>query len=1520
MCGIVGYFGRAANSLTRVLTAMSAIIYRAPDSTGIGIFGDENEPVRARKTIGSVIQLVDVLLKNPLYPNLPQELMGFFDSMADNSYLEERQLRLLIFENLPTDYFLDLKKGKMTHPLFSELIDIDNPDPCRIVPGWPGRSNPLPFSVIESREDLQQVVLKLIQNYDLSTVVIRSLIRNALSQTIERRRKEGYLEVEASDILTAFEQVFEEILSEEKVPQTVDFELESFWETQKAPEYLWRFLKTSRIKIPTDYDTDGVRSIFRLLDGVLMSRLPMRPRLGEALQHQLETLWPQAGKMFPLDWKTLYFAEKGANLYGWAAAAALTFLEKEMKDFSEPINVGSEKTQTGHYIFPGKTDPVVLSSLLPPVISQGRWALQSAVTAKNAHPFFDNLFQRIIVLNGQFNTNVESDVRSFLEKIANYSFRSENSSECFALLWGYYYKRLSEEKKRFKSIRTQIETGLENYDIGSQSVDYQIFHRLRGKSQEQIDELAFIETARKLTQGGGQIAVSGLSLHSTRKLLVASHNRPVFIVRRVETDDVMVVSDINAAMGLFSQKLISEITQKLKSIRLKHLQLLEEQNKQIARKNFRDAEIHRYKKEKNSLLKNFTVEVYPLDGKELFARISGSIENNYLKRTVFITDFDGNPMPEIEPFETILSPPQIQKDFYTSFYETHLNEIPDRLSEILSFYMPDSQDLPRLNIKTGILQRRFGHNFSGLKRIIMVGMGSANNMNLAARFFIRTALPKMDVLVIRPVEIENLFKLISAEKDLVVLSSWSGTTADIVQFANHLKSHNVPFIAVTEKLFSDLGLIAERSGGVLSTLSGEEITVSGIKSTLCMLFCLCLFAIWLCSRIRGEKKALEFLEQLREIPNILAQLLKDEKVKKFCEQMSSESRKSCANFVIDALNTTGVGHEAAAKLEECSWSSIAKPIDYNDLYIQCLRKDLAFNLIIVNTTHKPRLSEAMNIMKKLYLEKISFVGVSTSIREQAEVEMFSQNRCICLPSADPALQPFVDFVFFYMLSFHYGRAHGRSTDFPRNRAKSVTAGRSLLSEPASNAKEFHQLDFKARGIRLEEKVADTWLSEETIWETTSLNYWEKSYFRQIRELIRIIQDQNSLDCLVHTSAENDISQIARHISNALSEEREFIFLTFDRPANAAAKNLSLQLNRLLSCSFRVASPLEPVESFPDHSMIFLFDSRSHDISGIETFSEKLPSGCIYVGPGADISGLKNPQGCCFFKDPFAFCVSDLLYITVLLLFTEAINKLAPARAQILKRVFKKGCLGLKNIMENITLKNAINCSMADNSEYLSSFFIGPTGGIGDLWTDRFDQFSSMILQSYYFGESAHGPLVTTDPRVGEKYVRLAPRNTMVPIYGEESVDIWEKRYLNGRSTDVFLNQSPHYLFYQAETPFFADGDWYFPVLRQDYDTSEDNLVILDATSQRYLAQAQDEMSTFGARYARMIVISQEAFFGTEQKISLFKYPISHMLLLPPLFEYNKTMVPIPDLILPIAMSIVSMAMTGATQKFISARP
>jgi glucosamine 6-phosphate synthetase-like amidotransferase/phosphosugar isomerase protein len=66
MCGIVGYFGSSPNGLVHVLGGMSAILYRAPDSTGAAWFGDERETIRLRKAELAVRM---------------QDLMSVFDSL-----------------------------------------------------------------------------------------------------------------------------------------------------------------------------------------------------------------------------------------------------------------------------------------------------------------------------------------------------------------------------------------------------------------------------------------------------------------------------------------------------------------------------------------------------------------------------------------------------------------------------------------------------------------------------------------------------------------------------------------------------------------------------------------------------------------------------------------------------------------------------------------------------------------------------------------------------------------------------------------------------------------------------------------------------------------------------------------------------------------------------------------------------------------------------------------------------------------------------------------------------------------------------------------------------------------------------------------------------------------------------------------------------------------------------------------------------------------------------------------------
>ena len=273
--------------------------------------------------------------------------------------------------------------------------------------------------------------------------------------------------------------------------------------------------------------------------------------------------------------------------------------------------------------------------------------------------------------------------------------------------------------------------------------------------------------------------------------------------------------------------------------------------------------------------------------RKLFARIEPLIIDGNVCRSVAITDFKGRRLPDLEPFAAVLNPVQVKKDIGRSFYETHLAEIPQRLLTILGNYAPEGEEVADLGIRESLLRRRFGSNFTGLKRIILAGTGSAFHMCQIAKDFIHSIMPQMDVLAVRPGEIENPEILFIPEKDLVVLLSWSSTTADMVLLAKKLFSLKVIMTAITEKTFADMALIVAKSGGVIPALSGEEVTVSGVKSTVCMLFCLKLLCLWLASRTGRKEEALLYLARMHRIPYVIANLLEDESVRRFSEKLAA---------------------------------------------------------------------------------------------------------------------------------------------------------------------------------------------------------------------------------------------------------------------------------------------------------------------------------------------------------------------------------------------------------------------------------------------------------------------------------------------------------------------------------------------------------------------------------------------------------------------------------------------------------
>ena len=120
-------------------------------------------------------------------------------------------------------------------------------------------------------------------------------------------------------------------------------------------------------------------------------------------------------------------------------------------------------------------------------------------------------------------------------------------------------------------------------------------------------------------------------------------------------------------------------------------------------------------------------------------------------------------------------------------------------------------------------------------------------MAAIARRFLADLMPEIAVDALRPGDIEDPRRRIQTQQDLVIMLSWSSTTAEMVQLARRLLDDDTLMIGITEKCFADMALAAGKSAGVMPIFSGEEVTIAGIKSTLCMLFCIHVLGAWICA-------------------------------------------------------------------------------------------------------------------------------------------------------------------------------------------------------------------------------------------------------------------------------------------------------------------------------------------------------------------------------------------------------------------------------------------------------------------------------------------------------------------------------------------------------------------------------------------------------------------------------------------------------------------------------------------------
>jgi hypothetical protein len=513
-----------------------------------------------------------------------------------------------------------------------------------------------------------------------------------------------------------------------------------------------------------------------------------------------------------------------------------------------------------------------------------------------------------------------------------------------------------------------------------------------------------------------------------------------------------------------------------------------------------------------------------------------------------------------------------------------------------------------------------------------------------------------------------------------------------------------------------------------------------------------------------------------------------------------------------------------------------------------------------------------------------------------------------LPKVDDLVQPFADLFFYLQFGLDYGLAHGRQPgEFPRNRAKSVTASRSrpqAIPGPSREAAALHRVNeaWLSSGLQTRTENRD----EPSLWEQQQAQQWEGRIYRDLRTLSGILARKDALSRLMVRPGQA-VRDLAEMLWEQLAVDGEMVFLPLDKAAEATARTVAKQWSALLACPIRVDSPGASLRAPGEDALIVFLASQVPEDYVLEGFLPDVSSNCLWIGPQLQerfARAFDRVSGYAPLQAQELYCRQDVLYAALSLFFISIWEQKAPDKARILRRHFGLAGMMVDAVQNDAGLHADLVRAVADNRDYLTALFIGPATGNGLAWVQRFDQHGGKLVEWYPFGASSHGPLVTVDNRVGEKFVALGPREELLAAYGEGRVRAWEEAYCGGRSIQqVWADAGPE-LQSAPVSPFFAQGQWFLPQLKPGYDCRQDNLIFIDACSERTFGQALDELATFGCRFARMTLISQAAFTRQGKLSSFIPHPISHLLLLPDLGA------PISDYLLPFAHTLLSTAMAA----------
>ena len=407
----------------------------------------------------------------------------------------------------------------------------------------------------------------------------------------------------------------------------------------------------------------------------------------------------------------------------------------------------------------------------------------------------------------------------------------------------------------------------------------------------------------------------------------------------------------------------------------------------------------------------YTRNVYYIGNMEM-ARLSGGDVTFY--------NLDGDAI-EKEPTQIKWDAEAAEKGGYEHFMMKEIHEQPRAVRDtVRSVVKENAIDLSALALTPEFVQE--------LDTVHIVACGSAYHVGVAAQYVLED-LARLRVRV----ELASEFryrKPLLREKDLVIVISQSGETADSLAALREAKGQGVKTLGIVNVVGSS---IAREADNVFYTLAGPEIAVATTKAYSAQLVACYLLAVEF-ARLRGqldEQAYGRLVDEIQQLPAKMERVLQDqERIQWFASKFAATRDI----FYLGRGLDYATGLEGSLKMKEISYI-------HSEAYAAGELKHGTISLVVKGTP-----VVALATQQSIYEKTISNVKETRSrgarvilfTRENAKVPEDVADYVVRLPEYEDIFMPLLLIVPLQLFAYYMSVLRGCDVDKPRNLAKSVT--------------------------------------------------------------------------------------------------------------------------------------------------------------------------------------------------------------------------------------------------------------------------------------------------------------------------------------------------------------------------------------------------------------------------------------------------------------------------------------------------